>query len=91
MDLTIHTRIFNNVKQCHTICLKSADIFFTSQTTLGLETKASFYSTIKENLILYCFEFSVFAVAVINEHILITRSASQRNAVSKRNSKVCNT
>ena len=49
-DLTIQMRIFNNVKNNHTICLKFGDRFFTSLTMLRLETKAIICSVIKENL-----------------------------------------
>ena len=53
MDQTIQMKIFNMVKDCHTICLKFGDSFLTSLTTLGPEAKAGIFSTMKENLILY--------------------------------------
>ena len=53
MDQTIQMKIFNKVKDCHTICLKFEDNFFTSLTMLGPEAKAGIFSTMKENLILY--------------------------------------
>ena len=66
MELTIQTRIFNNIKYRHAICLKFGYNFFISLTMLELEVKASICSTIEENLILYCRKFSAFVVDVIN-------------------------
>ena len=66
MDLTTQMKIFNNVKHCQAICLKFGDRFFTSLIMLGCEAKVSTCSVIKENLILYCRNFSAFVVAVIN-------------------------
>ena len=77
MDLTIKMRIFNSVKHCHAICLTFGGKLFTSLTMLGFEAKASICSVIKENLILYCRNFSAFFGAV--------RYVSQRNNACKRN------
>ena len=66
MDLTIHMRIYNNVKRRHAICLKLGYRFFASLTMLVLEAKANIGSAIKENLILYCRKFSAFVVTIIN-------------------------
>ena len=66
MNLTIHMRIFNDLKHRHAIFLKFGNRFFTSLVMLGLEVKASICSVIKENLFLYCSKFLVFAFAVAN-------------------------
>ena len=58
-------RVMYNVKRCYAIRLKFGDKFLTSLTKLVLEAKASIYSTIKENLLLYCRKFSAFVVVVI--------------------------
>ena len=73
MGFTIRMTMLNNVKYRDAIYLKSGDRFFTSPTItevrkaeeLGLESKASVSSTIKENLLLYCRKFWAFAVALI--------------------------
>ena len=49
---------------------------------LGLEAKVSICSTIKENLFLYCRKFSAFAVAIINEHALITSLSHKETPIS---------
>ena len=78
-------RIFNNAKHRLAICLKLGDMSFTYLTMLWLEIKSNICSTIQENVILYCCKFSAFVVAIINEHVLITRSVLQRNTACKRN------
>ena len=65
MNLTIRRAIFNNVKHHHAVCLKFGDRFFTSLTMLGVQAKASIFSKIKENLPLYCRQYSAFVIAVI--------------------------
>ena len=50
-----------------------------------LVAKASIYSTIKENLFLYCRKFSAFVVVVIIAPIFMTRSVLQRNTARNRN------
>ena len=59
-------RILNNLKYRHAICLQLGHRYFTSLTMLVLEATPSFYSRIKENLILNCRQFSAVVVAVIN-------------------------
>ena len=85
MDLPFRMRIICNLKHCYAIHLNSGDKFLTSQTNLVLEAKASVCSTIKENLLLYCRKFSVFIIAVVVLHILITRFLSQRSAACNTN------
>ena len=52
-------RIIYNVKHRYAIRLKFEEKFLSSLTRLVLELKGSIYSTIKENLLLYC-KFSAF-------------------------------
>ena len=63
MGLTIRLRILNNVKHSNTINLKFEDRLF-SLNMLGLESKASINSIIRENLHLHCRKFSAFVVPV---------------------------
>ena len=65
MDLAFRVTKLNNVKLRYRISLKFGKIFFTSLTTLGLQGKASIYSTVKENLFLYCCKFSAFVTTII--------------------------
>ena len=57
MDRSIRMRIIYNVKHRFVICLKFGDKFLTFLTKLVLERKASIFSTIEENLLLYCRKF----------------------------------
>ena len=61
----VQMRKLNDEKHCDEICLKFGDRFFTSLTMLGLELQASICSTIKENLLLYCRQFSAFVIGVM--------------------------
>ena len=65
MDLSIRMRVMYNVKHRYVIHLKFGNKFLISLTKLVLEAKASIYSIIKENLLLYCRKFSAFVVVVI--------------------------
>ena len=58
-------RIIYNVRHRYAIRLKFGDKFLTFLTKLVLEGKTSISSTIKENLLLYCRNFSEFLVVVI--------------------------
>ena len=53
-DLSVRMRIMYNVKHRYPIRLKFGDKFLTSLTKLMLEAKGSICSTIRENLLLYC-------------------------------------
>ena len=65
MDLSIRMRVMYNVKHRYASRLKCRDKFLSSLTESVLVTTASICSTTKENLLLFCRKFSVFAVAVI--------------------------
>ena len=78
-------RIIYNVQHHYTIRLKFGGKVLTSVTNLVLEVKTSICSSIEENL-LSCFDkFPAFAIATIIQHILMIRSAAQRNVASNRN------
>ena len=55
-------RVMYNVKHCHAIRLKFGNKLLTFLSKLVLEAKAKIYSTIKENLLLYCRKSSAFVV-----------------------------
>ena len=59
-DLSCHGTIIRTG-----INLKFGEKFLTSQTKVLLKTKANIYSTIKDNLLLHCLEFSAFVVVFI--------------------------
>ena len=65
MDLSLRVKIIYNVKHCNIIRLKFEDRFLTSFINLATEVKVSFYSTIKENLLLYCSKLLAFIFAEI--------------------------
>ena len=58
-------RITYNVKHRYVIRLVLRGKFLTFLTKLVLERKTNICSTIKENLLLYCLQFSTFVVVVI--------------------------
>ena len=55
MDRSVRIRIIYNVKHRYVIRMKFGDKFLTSPTKLVLKKKSSICSTIKENLLLYCY------------------------------------
>ena len=64
VDLAIQIKVSNNVKHSHAIFFKFGDrLTFEDK---RLESKASLYSTLKENLILYCCKFLTFVVVITN-------------------------
>ena len=92
MGLTIWLRMLNNAKHRSAIYLKfEGRLFFFSLSMLGLQSKVSINSTIKENLLLYYRKFSAFVVAVVIEHVLTTESDSQRKTACNRNRELWNT
>ena len=82
IDFSIRMRVMYNLKHRYPIRSKVGDKFLTSLFKLVLEAKGSIYSTIQENLLLYCRKFSAFVVVVIS---FITRPESQRNTACNRN------
>ena len=85
INLTIQMKIFKNVKHRHVVCVTFGDRFFTPPTMLGCETKSSFFSAIMQGRISYWRKFSSFVATVVNNHILIKKSASQKKPACKRN------
>ena len=84
--------MLNNAKHRNAIYLKfEGRLFFFSLSMLGLQSKVSINSTIKENLLLYYRKFSAFVVAVVIEHVLTTESDSQRKTACNRNRELWNT
>ena len=80
IGLAIRPRMLNNAKHRDAIYLEFGDRFFTSLTMLGmlgLESKDSTYSVIKENLLLYCHKFSVCCrynnLRYSNEKVCLTK------------------
>ena len=64
MRLSIRMIVLYNVKHRYAICLKFGGTFLASLTKLVFQVKTSIYSTIKENLLLYCRTFSAFVVSI---------------------------
>ena len=66
IDFPIRTRVIYNLKHRYAIRSKFGNKFLTSLFKLVLEVKGSMYSTIQENLLLYCRKFSPFVVVLIS-------------------------
>ena len=91
MDLPIRMRITYNVKYRYPICLDFGEKFSTSQTKLVLELNAEIWSTIKENLLLYCRNFWLL-LSLSYRYIslfVVVNIFLQQKAVSQRNT-ACN-
>ena len=59
-------RTFNNKKNRDSIILKFGEIIFSALTKSALQVKASICYTVKEKLLLFCHNFSTFAITVYN-------------------------
>ena len=73
-------RTFHNVEHRHAICLKFGERVFTFLSKLVFVTKTSICYTQSREVKFYI----VVIYAVIIQHILVIRSASQRNAAFKK-------
>ena len=66
MTLPFRIRVFNNLKNCHAVCLKLGDIFFFSPNKLLFEVEASIssisscYRTLPSAIWEIFFEFIIF-------------------------------
>ena len=65
MDLSTRKKIIYNVTHRYAIRLKFRGKFLTSLTKVVLEAKASIWSRIKQNLLVYCRKFQAFVVVFI--------------------------
>ena len=65
MALTFRMRKRNSIKHPDAVSLKFGGRFFTSLIMLGLQSKSTVSSTIKENNLRYCRKFFEFVAAVI--------------------------